>query len=312
MDQLLADEFNATGYSGFTADNVGSKVFELYKGQDFDSIDEIINDIYRKTFDKAREIAKSGITVLTGSSRFLSGQGSNRFVDVAVKADSDTVIKNQMKAKNPTMSEAELDSLVSRIRKAEEKAKVLIEVDNQGLLQFMQGNVNLSPLIVKANSNKEIMEIEKLIPITVSDEDLAIFTAKNKLMQDRQKMFKEIEPGDLVELSINNGKNTVILSVERLIPYANGKNNKVMFMPNSNNIKELIPTNSFSLISVTKSGSKPSEVEVSPEANKNAKDNIVKVDDFTSETDRLKKLLEEDFNEDDLFNGAEDPDNCNI
>jgi hypothetical protein len=312
MDQLLADEFNAAGYTGFTADNVGSKIFELYKGQDFDSIDEMVNDIYRKAFDRAREITKTGVTVLTGSNRFLSGKGSNRFVDVAIKADSDTLIKDQMKAKNPTMSEAEIDSLVSRIRQNEDKAKILIEVDNTGFLNFIQGNINLSPLIAKANSNKEIMAIEKLIPITVSDEDLANFTAKNKLMQDRQKMFKELQPGDLVELSINDGKNTVILSVERLVPYANGKNNKVMFMPNSNKIKELTPTNSFSIVSVTKAGIKPSEVEVSPEANQNAKDNISKMDDFTSETDRLKKLLDEDFNEDDLFNGAEDPDNCNI
>jgi len=312
MDQLLADEFNAAGYTGFTADNVGSKVFELYKGQDFDSIDEIVNNIYRKAFDRAREMTKTGVTVLTGSSRFLSGRGSNRYVDVAIKADSDTLIKDQMKAKNPTMSESEIDSLVSRVRQTEDKAKILIEVDNAGFLNFIQGNINLSPLIAKANSNKEIMAIEKLIPITVSDEDLANFTAKNKLMQDRQKMFKELQPGDLVELSINDGKNTVTLSVERLVPYANGKNNKVMFMPNSNNIKELIPTNSFSIVSVTKAGIKPSEVEVSPEANQNAKDNINKMDDFTSETDRLKKLLKEDFNEDDLFSGAEDPNNCNL
>jgi hypothetical protein len=310
MDQLLADEFNAAGYTGFTADNVGSKVFELYKGQDFDSIDEIVNDIYRKAFDRAREMTKTGVTVLTGSSRFISGRGSNRYVDVAIKADSDTLIKDQMKAKNPTMSESEIDSLVSRVRQTEDKAKILIEVDNAGFLNFIQGNINLSPLIAKANSNKEIMAIEKLISITVSDEDLANFTAKNKLMQDRQKMFKELQPGDLVELSINDGKNTVTLSVERLVPYANGKNNKVMFMPNSNKIKELIPTNSFSIVSVTKAGIKPSEVEVSPEANQNAKDNINKMDDFTSETDRLKKLLEEDFNEDDLFNEAEDPNNC--
>jgi hypothetical protein len=312
MDQLLADEFNAAGYTGFTADNVGSKVFELYKGQDFDSIDEIVNDIYRKAFDRAREMTKTGVTVLTGSSRFISGRGSNRYVDVAIKADSDTLIKDQMKAKNPTMSEAEIDSLVSRIRQTEDKAKILIEVDNAGFLNFIQGNINLSPLIARANSNKEIMAIEKLISITVSDEDLANFTAKNKLMQDRQKMFKELQPGDLVELSINDGKNTVTLSVERLVPYANGKNNKVMFMSNSNKIKELIPTNSFSIVSVTKAGIKPSEVEVSPEANQNAKDNINKMDDFTSETDRLKKILEEDFNEDDLFSGAEDPNNCNL
>jgi hypothetical protein len=309
---VITDEFNAAGYTGFTADNVGSKVFELYKGQDFDSIDEIVNDIYRKTFDRAREMTKTGVTVLTGSSRFISGRGSNRYVDVAIKADSDTLIKDQMKAKNPTMSEAEINSLVSRVRQTEDKAKILIEVDNAGFLNFIQGNINLSPLIARANSNKEIMAIEKLISITVSDEDLANFTAKNKLMQDRQKMFKELQPGDLVELSINDGKNTVTLSVERLVPYANGKNNKVMFMPNSNNIKELIPTNSFSIVSVTKAGIKPSEVEVSPEANQNAKNNVDKMDDFTSEVERLKKLLERPWSDDNLFDGAEDPNNCNL
>jgi hypothetical protein len=102
-------------------------------------------------------------------------------------------------------------------------------------------------------------------------------------------------------------KNHTFLSLRLLFSLVAPK-----FKPNTNKIKDLIPSKSFSIISVSKANNMPTKPEVSEEAEKNAKDNVTKMNDFTSETDRLKKLLEEDFNEDDLFNGAEDPDNCTI
>lgn len=311
MDQLLAEEFTAEGYEGFTADNVGAKISELYQKNDYDTISTIIDNIYKNTFDKAKEITKTGKTVLTGSARFASGKGSGRYADIMVKAESDDTIRKQLKAKNPGLSNEDITSLISRIRQDESKGNILVEVTNETFIDFLQGKFSLSPLIARANSNSEIIGLEKLVSADVSEEDLTNFMAKKQLMLERKQKFNDVQPGDLVELSINNGMNTITLVVDKVVPYYNTQT-KIMFKENKAKIKDLIPTKSFSIVDVIKSGGVTIKPEVSPEAEKNAKDNVEKMDDFTSETDRLKKLLEEDFNEDDLFNGAEDPDNCNI
>ena len=228
-----------------------------------------------------------------------------------VKAESDDIIRKQLKAKSPELSNEDITSLISRIRQDESKGNILVEVTNESFLDFLQGNFSLSPLIARENSNSEIIGLEKLISADVSEEDLTNFMAKNQLMLERKQKFNDIQPGDLVELSINNGMNTITLVVDKIVPYYSTQT-KIMFKENSAKIKDLIPTKSFSIVDVIKPSGLTVKPEVSPEAEKNAKDNVEKMDDFTSETDRLKKLLEEDFNEDDLFNGAEDPDNCNI
>lgn len=311
MDQLLAEEFIAEGYEGFTADNVGSKISELYQKNDYDTISAIIDNIYKNTFDKAKEITKTGKTVLTGSARFASGKASGRYADIMIKAESDDTIRKQLKAKNPGLSNEDITSLISRIRQDESKGNILVEVTNENFIDFLQGKFSLSPLIARANSNSEIIGLEKLVSADVSEEDLTNFMAKKQLMLERKQKFNDVQPGDLIELSINNGMNTITLVVDKVVPYYNTQT-KIMFKENKAKIKDLIPNKSFSIVDVIKSGGVTIKPEVSPEAEKNAKDNVEKMDDFTSETDRLKKLLEEDFNEDDLFNGAEDPDNCNI
>jgi hypothetical protein len=309
MDQLLAEEFTSLGYEGFTADNVGSKVYDLFRTADYDQVKDIVDNAYRNAFDRAKEMTKTGVTVLTGSPRFLVGKGSMRYVDLAVIASDENIIRKQLERKNPQATPQEITDLVNRIRTDEKNANVLIEVNSDEFISFIQGTLPISSYIINANTNSQILNIEKLIPVTVSEEDLAIFMAKKQLMLDRKQMFEQVEAGDIVELSINDGKETVALVVDRVIPYYKNQT-KILFKPNSNKIKDLIPAKSFSIVSISKANIMPTKPDVSEEAEKNAKDNVTKMDDFTSETDRLKKLLEEDFNEDDLFNGAEDPINC--
>jgi hypothetical protein len=311
MDQLLAEEFTSLGYEGFTADNVGSKVYDLFRTADYDEVKSIVDNAYRNAFDRAKEMTKTGVTVLTGSPRFLVGKGSMRYVDLAVIASDENIIRKQLERRNPQATPQEITDLVNRIRTDEKNANVLIEVNSDEFISFIQGTLPISSYIINANTNSQILNIEKLIPVTVSEEDLAIFMAKKQLMLDRKQMFEQVEAGDIVELSINDGKDTVALVVDRVIPYYKNQT-KILFKPNSNKIKDLIPSKSFSIVSISKANIMPTKPDVSEEAEKNAKDNVTKMDDFTSETDRLKKLLEEDFNEDDLFNGAEDPINCNI
>ena len=311
MDQLLAEEFTSLGYEGFTADNVGSKVYDLFRTADYDEVKSIVDNAYRNAFDRAKEMTKTGVTVLTGSPRFLVGKGSMRYVDLAVIASDESIIRKQLERKNPTATPQEITDLVNRIRTDEKNANVLIEVNSDEFINFIQGTLPISSYIINANTNSQILNLEKLISVEVSEEDLANFMAKKQLMLDRKQMFEQVEAGDIVELSINDGKDTVALVVDRVIPYYKNQT-KILFKPNSNKIKDLIPAKSFSIVSVSKANTMPTKPDVSEEAEKNAKDNVTKMDDFTSETDRLKKLLEEDFNEDDLFNGAEDPDNCNI
>jgi hypothetical protein len=66
-----------------------------------------------------------------------------------------------------------------------------------------------------------------------------------------------------------------------------------------------------STIPITNAFRDPIKVDISPKVKKIKKDNESTINDINSEIERLKKLLEEDYNEDDLFNDSEDT-NINI
>jgi len=307
MDVLLYEEFkDEPGFEDATPETFGTAISAIYKnlkitGQPAEAFNVIKNKLYDNAFKKAKELTKQGKTVLTGSGAFISK------ADFSVKANDEKISKEQLLNKNPNMDEIDLSEALSGIRRNENRNNILLSVDKDSFIQFLMGNYDILKYINEDITFKQLDELGKFMMAPLSPEVMEAFSKKMEYFQARELLFSSLQPGDTVIIyNEKTGKNytTKIMNKKD----ANSYNLEIVpdgssYLMRSNlpNLINVIPTQG------TSEGIKIDEVD-----NSDAEDNKTKVNDVATETERLKALLNESFNDDDLFEDAEDPNNCKI
>ena len=300
MDVLLYEEFkDEPGFENATPENIGEVVFSKYgKVDDFNSIKE---KLYDNAFKKAQSLAKQGKTVLTGSLAFISR------ADFSVKANNEDISAEQIRRKNPEISDKALNSYLNSLKNKENQNNVLLSVDKDSFIQFLMGNYDLLQYI---NQNISIEQLEELGALITDKmpEAIAAYIKKSDYLKSRDLLFSNLQPGDtVIILNEKTGKQfkTKIIKMrdpDRYdIEYVKGEDT-YLTRSNLKNLINVIPAQGVS------KGIKIDDVD-----NSDAKNNVEKMNASFSEEEFAK--LDETMNEsndDDMINGSEDPNLCNV
>lgn len=167
---------------------------------------------------------------------------------------------------------------------------------NYDILQYLNQDINLNQLI----------ELGKFITSESSKEVIEAYSKKADYINGRLLLFSNLQPGDtVIILNEKTGKSikTTIMKKRDAetydLDFVSGLETSYLKLNKLNTLLNVIPAKGAS------EGIKVDDID-----NADAENNKTKVNDVATETERLKALLNESFNDDDLFEDAEDPNNC--
>jgi hypothetical protein len=315
MDVLLADELNKI-IDGVNSENIAQKIQEYINLEDNqewkDKAFSDINKVYADAFSKARDYTKEGKTVLTGSRRYIAGirNAVNNYVDIAFSLESDKDIIKQLEQKQEGVTKEKLKEQLDAIRAAEKTAKIFVKVSKKNLMDLLQGNFNFQKFIALANSNREIMMLDNIIPSSVDPETMKLFSEKKKLMNDRKLMYNNLEAGDVVSVVTADGKNVYDLVVEKTEVVKGNK--QPIFAKNKYKITSITPIDSYRVIDVMKNGKIMETPPISEKANKDGQDNVSDIVEKVVDeiNDLTSKENMKNYNRNTLFEDSENESNC--
>jgi hypothetical protein len=302
MDVLLYEEFkDDPGFENATPENIGEVVFSMYN-VDNPNFGTLKDTRYNSAFKKAQVLAKQGKTVLTGSAAFISS------ADYSIKANNEDISAEQIRKKNPNITESSLKSYLKSLRNKQDASNVLLSVDKDSLTQFLMGNYDLLPFIDQVINRDQLSELGKYITSQSSKEVMEAFDKKMTYLNARNLLFSNLQPGDtIIILSEKTGK-------QHKTKIVNMKN------PDTYNLEyDPIESSYFSrrnlhnLINVIPAQGTSEAIKVDEVDNSNAKDNVERVNSEFNPEDFIK-LDETKYQttDDDMINESENPDNCNI
>ena len=301
MDILLYEEFkDEPGFENATPETIGDVVFDMYDKLGFDNFNPIKEKYYNAAFEKARELNKQGKTVLTGSGAFISK------ADFSVKANNEDISKEGLKNKNPNITDERLAKSLKSITKRENQNNILLSVDKDSFVQFLMGNYDILQYINNDITLKQLEELGKFMTSKSSQEVIEAYSKKMEYLQARELLFSSLQPGDTVivlnEKTGESIKTTIMKKRDAEtydLDFVSGLETSYLKRNRINTLLNVIPAKGAS------EGIKVDDID-----NTDAENNKTKVNDIATETERLKALLNESFNDDDLFEDAEDPNNC--
>lgn len=306
MDALLYEEFkDEPGFENATPDSFGSVISAIYKSlkndqQAFDAFDAIKNKLYDNAFKKAQALAKQGKTVLTGSGAFIYK------ADFSIKANDENISKEQLKNKTPGIDQTDLATALSSVKRNENKNNILMSVDKDSFTEFLMGNYDLLQYIEQDINLAQLTELGKYITSNSPQEVREAYNKKAEYLQARELLFSSLQPGDTVIILNEKTGKTVTAKIMKKrdadtydLEYDSELESSYLRRNRLNTLINIIPVQGESEM-----------IKVDDLDNANAEDNKTKVNDIATETERLKALLNETFNDDDLFEDSEDPNNC--
>jgi len=305
MDVLLYEEFkDEPGFENATPETFGSTISAIYKRikndqPSFDAFDAIKNTHYNNAFKKAKTLASQGKTVLTGSGAFISR------ADFSVKATNEKISKEQLKNKTPGIDPTDLSEAMSGIRRNENRNNILMSVDKDSFTQFLMGNYDILQYI---NDNITFEQLDELGNFITSDmpEVVEAFNKKMEYLQAKILLFTNLQPGDtVIVLNEKTGENVKTKIMKKRSP-----DSYDLELTPGLEISTLNRNRLNTLINVIPAQGESEGIKVDDLDNADAENNKTKVNDIATETERLKALLEKPFNDDNLFDDAEDPNNC--
>lgn len=300
MDVLLYEEFkDEPGFENVTPETIGEVVFDMYDKLGFDNFNPIKEKYYNAAFEKAKQLTKQGKTVLTGSGAFISK------ADFSVKANNENILKEGLEKKNPNIDKGRLSRSLKSITKKENQNNILLSVNKESLIQLLMGNYDLLQYINQDITYEQLDELGKFMTSATPKEIIEAFSKKMEYLQSRELLFSSLQPGDtVIILNEKTGKNYTT----KIMRKKDANTYDLEIVPNESSY--LMRSNLKNLINVIPAQGTSEGIKVDEVDNSNAEDNKTKVNDIATESERLKALLKESFNDDDLFEDAEDPNNC--
>ena len=309
MDVLLYEEFkDEPGFENATPETFGSVISDVYKKvkynqEAFDKFDSIKNVHYNNAFKKAKALANQGKTVLTGSGAFISR------ADFSIKATDEKISREQLKNKKPTIELLDLSEALSSIRRNENRNNVLMSVDKDSFTQFLMGNYDILKYINQDITFEQLDELGKFMIAPIPQEVMDAFSKKMEYLQSRILIFTNLQPGDTV-IILNEKTNEQIKT--KIMKKRNPDSYDLEITPGLE-INSLNRNRLNTLINVIPAQGVSKGIKIDDVDNSDAKNNVEKMNASFSEEEFAK--LDETMNEsndDDMINGSEDPNLCNV